>query len=231
MVEHQRIWKADGPIDANEPADVAHSAADSKEVLYAFLRDHTIELLGTIRLYAVRLDVARGEAARLASHEILQEVAVEALNHAERFDPQRQPMAWLLGIAVNIIRRKQTRAARQQRREVSLSQLGSSLWRAAAEHGRPDDDDLLATLAPSIAGPEDNIEAAEQADELLALVAPEDREVLRIAFVEGAERAMLAERLGITPGAASMRLHRALNRLRLAWLTHQRQEKGDEGDA
>ncbi len=231
MVERQRIWKVDGPIEANEQADAADAAGGSKEVLYAFLRDHTTELLAAIRLYAVRLNLASGEAARLAAHEILQEVAVEALIHAERFDPQRQPMAWLLGIAVNVIRRKQTHEARQRRREVSVSRLGSPLWGGAGEHERPDDDDLLAGLAPSVAGPEDEVDSSEQTDELLALVAPGDREVLQLALVEGAERGMLAERLGTTPGAASMRLHRALNRLRSAWLARQRQQEGDQGDA
>lgn len=231
FVKSERVWRANGPIEAIDTGELARSISPSKERLYTFFQDHAPDLLAAIRLYVVRLDQAGDMTARLAAYEILQEVAVEALAHAERFDPQRQPMAWLLGIAVNVIRRKQARDARQQRREVSLSQLGFLVSRRVAEHEQPDDDDLLSALAPPVAGPEHEIEAGEQADELLALVEPDDREVLRIALVEGAERTMLAERLGTTAGAASMRLHRALQRLRSAWLTRQHQQKGDDDDA
>lgn len=231
VVECKRTWRAGGLIEAIEAAESDGAASASKERLYSFLRDHTVELLAAFRLYAVRLDLASGESARLVAYEILQEVAVEALTYAERFDPQRQPMAWLLGIAVNVIRRKQVRNERQKRREVPFSQLCALLPRGAAEHEWPNNDYVLGALAPLVAGPEHEIEAGEQVDELLALVAPDDREVLRIALVEGAERAMLAERLGTTAGAASMRLHRALRRLRSAWLMREGQQKGDDGDA
>ena len=67
------------------------------------------------------------------------------------------------------------------------------------------------------AGPDQEIAANEQAELLLSLVSHEDQHILMLAFLQDFEREALAQKLGISPGATRVRLHRALKRLRLAW--------------
>jgi len=54
----------------------------------------------------------------------------------------------------------------------------------------------------------------QAAEELLGLVSEPDRQVLRLAIVEGLSGRELAAQLGITEGAARVRLHRAKQQLR-----------------
>ena len=79
-----------------------------KQLLMAFLMHNTEPLLGTLRSYVQRMGLARGEEVKAVALDVLQEVVVEALDHAERFNATGQPMAWLLGIAINVIKRKKT---------------------------------------------------------------------------------------------------------------------------
>src|SRR5713226_6523721 len=77
-------------------------AASSKQRIVDFLTDNVAALLGILRSYVKRMGLARGEEVAAAAVDVLQEVDVEALDHADRFNPTGQPMAWLLGIATNI---------------------------------------------------------------------------------------------------------------------------------
>ena len=196
---------------AGHESHLALSAADAakKQLLIAFLTENTAPLLGTLRSYVQRMGLARGEEVSAVALEILQEAVVEALNHADRFNPAGQPMAWLLGIAVNVIKRKKAELAKRARRETSITDLSVRQEEPLSE-GELFDQVASCTLA----GPEQDIEANEQASSLLSLVSSEDQRILRLAFLYDCEREALAEQLGISPVAARVRLHRALSRLR-----------------
>jgi len=187
-------------------------AASSKQRIVDFLTDNVAALLGILRSYVKRMGLARGEEVAAAAVEVLQEVVVEALDHADRFNPTRQPMAWLLGIATNIIKRKKAEIARRSRRELFIGELSTAQQEPLSEDELFDQITSCASTAP-----DQDIEANEQAVMMLSLVSPEDRQLLLLAFLYGFEREAMAEKLGITPVAARVRLHRALNRLRLAW--------------
>ena len=58
-------------------------------------------------------------------------------------------------------------------------------------------------------------------DVLLAALAPDDEHVLRLAIMNGLDGVSLAKALKITPGAARVRLHRALGRLRVVYTRQQ----------
>jgi len=151
-------------------------------------------------------------------------VVIEALDHADRFNPTGQPMAWLLGIATNVIKRKKVEIAKRSRRELFIGDLFTAQQEPLSENELFDQ-----ITACTSAGPEQEIEANEQAMMMLSLVSPEDRHLLLLAFLYGFEREALAEKLGITPVAARVRLHRALSRLRLAW--HEQHMKLQEGES
>ncbi len=193
------------------------NVAQTKRQLLEFLTHNTGPLLGTLRSYVQRMGLAQGEAVPSTALEILQETVIEALDHIARFDPSRQPMAWLLGIAMNIIKRKKVERAKYYQHEISISQLTRSQGEPLSES---EYFELVAPLA--FTGPEQDIEANEQATHILALVSLEDRHILRLAYICEFEREELAQQLGITSGAARVRLHRALTRLRSAW--HEQQQ-------
>ena len=199
------------------------TVAQTKHVLLDFLTDNTGPLLGTLRSYVQRMGLAQGEAVPATALEVLQETVIEALDHSARFDPSRQPMAWLLGIAMNVIKRKKVERAKYYKHEFSIGQLTQM-------HGEPlSESEYFELVAPfAFSGPEQDVEADEQADSILALVSPEDRQILRLAYVYEFERESLAQQLGITPGAARVRLHRALTRLRTAWREQQLKQPPSE---
>ncbi|MBX5451544.1 MAG: sigma-70 family RNA polymerase sigma factor [Thermogemmatispora sp.] len=208
-------FSAVSSTEAEQWRPAAPSAEEvARATLERFLIEHTETLLQNLQFYAVRLGLAREGEARLTAQELLQEVAVEALAHAARFQPERQALAWLLGIGLNVIRRQKAERARQGRREWSVTRLAQTL----APMEAPGEWDLFDQLQDkSVGGPEELVEAREGAQALLALVDEDDRELLRLALVEDCEREALARQLGISPGAVRVRLHRALQRLRCAF--------------
>lgn len=200
--------------------------SSTKRQLTEFLSEKTAPLLGTLRVYVQRMGLANGEEVPAVALEILQEVAIEALDHADRFNPTGQPMAWLLGIATNVIKRKKVERAKRSMRELSITRFSTTEQEAMSESELFDQ-----ITTPILTGPEQEIEASEQASTMLALVSAEDQHILRLAFVYDFEREALAEELGITPGAARVRLHRALSRLRVAWQKQQIQQQRGEHHA
>ena len=201
------------------------TASDNSKII-EFINDNVASLLGIIRSYVKRMGLASGEDVPAVAVEVLQEVVLEALDHADRFNPTGQPMAWLLGIAINVIKRKKVELAKRSQRELSIGEIS----RDQEEH--LSEGELFDQLtADSSAGPDQEIAANEQAQLLLSLVSPEDQQILMLAFIQGFEREALAKKLGISSGATRVRLHRALKRLRLAWSEqHLKSQKGESNE-
>lgn len=209
----------------SEPEPSRPASGDNKQQLLDYIQEHAVALLGTVRLYVLRAGLASGDRVPAAALEVVQDTIVEALAHVDRYRPDSQPMAWLLGIAVNMIRRHQRTAGRRARREISFAHLATRASEPLAEA------DLLDHLLPSsVTGPEQTVEADEEARALLALVSVADQQILRLAVLAGFDSAALAERLKTSPGASRVRLHRALSRLRAAWRAHQEETAGEAKD-
>ncbi len=184
----------------------------NQDLLRQFIAGESETLLGTLRYYVVRAGLADGRDAALVAAELLNEVVVQALEHADRFRPSGQPMAWLLGIAANLIRRRQAERANRDQREPLVRDLYSG------GHDTLSEDELFDRVASlAVAGPIADWEANEAASAILAHVSADDRRVLQLAVLHEMSGEALAQELGIKPGAARVRLHRALNRLREAW--------------
>ena len=204
-------------MNQNKARSVAlHTPADSNNtVIVEYIAGNASSLLGILRSYVMRMGLASGEDVATVALEVLQQVVLEALDHADRFDSTGQPMAWLLGIAMNIIKRNKAERIKSSQRELTMSDL------ALMQEEDLSESELFDQLvAHSDAGLDQEIAANEQAGLLLSLVSPEDQHILMLAFLEGYEREALAQKLGITAGATRVRLHRALKRLRLAWSEH-----------
>ncbi len=156
--------------------------------------------------------------------EILQETVVLALEHADRFVTTRSPLAWLLGISVNVIKRKKVEQAKRARREVFFVHL------ARQENPISEEEILDHILPPSSIESEleQAFESKEKVNEMLSLVSPHDQKVLRLAVIEDLSGKSLAQRLDTSVEAARMRLSRAIFRLRSALLKQQKTEQEGE---
>ena len=82
---------------------------------------------------------------------------------------------------------------------------------------------------PRSPGPEQSFEAREHVRELLSMVSPEDSTVLTLALLHELDTQGLARELGVSAGAARVRLHRALKRLRKAWNEQEDSRKDGSG--
>ncbi len=188
----------------------AENRAEGQARLREFIQEESEALLGTLRFYVVRAGLAETrQAAHVAADELLSEVVVEALSHAGRFRPDAQPKAWLLGIAANLIKRRQADLARRDRREPLVRDMMPD------HEGTMSEDELFDRLAALSTGdPAANLEQDEAVSALLAHLSGDDRRVITLAVLHGLDGRALAQELGIQPGAARVRLHRALGRLR-----------------
>ena len=57
----------------------------NRAMLRRFVEEEAETLLGTLRYYLLRAGLADGQGATLAAVELLNEVVIEALEHADRF--------------------------------------------------------------------------------------------------------------------------------------------------
>jgi RNA polymerase sigma factor (sigma-70 family) len=185
---------------------------DKQQQLSRFIEEQAGEILPTLRFYVLRAGLAQGGQAMQLASELLDELTVAALEGAERFQPERGARAWLLGIAANLIRRKQAALARLERREPLAGDL------AGGADGVPDEDAFFDLLAGQDGeNPERRLLEDEGFRRRLERLKPGDQQMLRLAIVAGFNGQDLAAVLGVSPGAARVRLHRALHRLRLSW--------------
>jgi len=184
---------------------------DHRQRLRETLEREAGPLLRTLRHYVLRAGLATHDTAEAAAQELLNQAAVEALADAGRLATVREPAAWLIGIAANLIKRQREDCARLNRREPLIRDLVAPLDADLS------DGELFDQVARwTDADPAHEVETREQIDRLLAHVSAADQAVLRLAILHDLSGDRLAEVLGITPGAARVRLHRALSRLRTA---------------
>jgi RNA polymerase sigma factor (sigma-70 family) len=184
------------------------------------LEESAQPLLDSICVYVYRSGLAYGDETRPVAREVLQEVALVAIEHADRFAPERRPLPWLLGIALNIIKRRKVENAKRAVREISSSAL------AARRAGSPSGVHPLEETGDSAASEQiERIEDDAEAAALLALVPEADQEMLRLAILDGWDRKGLAEHLGTSAVVVRVRLHRAIERLRTAWFAREAEQR------
>jgi RNA polymerase sigma-70 factor (ECF subfamily) len=173
--------------------------------LRQFIEHESGALVGTLRYYLYRAGLMPSDAD---AKELLSDVIIEALEHEARFQGGGQPKAWLLGIAANLVKRRRAEVARREQREPLIRDLHG-------DEAGMSDDELFDWMA-SLTGAVEELDGGDDAAHLLSRVSPDDARVLRLAVLCGLDGDALAAELGISPGAARVRLHRALNRLRAA---------------
>ena len=209
------VHQIEDPIGAGDGVECEKDVTEeaTRALLHEFFAAESEVLLGTLRLYVVRAGLAAGQGVEAAAAELLGEVSVQALASAGRFRAGARPMPWILGIAANLIKRQQVERAKRAAREPLVGDLAGSAGDGLSE---AELFDRLAAIAAGDAG--SGLEVDEAVDEILGRVAADDARVIRLAVVHDLNGEELARALGVTPGAARVRLHRALGRLRAAWV-------------
>ena len=188
--------------DEGRRAGALAAADDRAAALSAAIEREFVALRRGVELLAWKLGLAGDRTAIAAvADEVLQEVVVRALSRPDAYDPGRSAHAWLLGIAVNVLRERRRQDWRERQRQ-PLPPTGT----AESTELTPSEA-VLATLHDLAA------EEPYRLIELLELASPADRRVLTLAFVERLSGPALADALGVKEGAARVRLHRAVARL------------------
>ncbi len=185
---------------------------DKQQQLSRFIEQQADEILPTLRFYILRAGLAHGGQAMQLASELLNELTLTALEGAEHFQAERGARAWLLGIAANLIRQKQAALSRLERREPLAGDL------VPGTEDEMDEDSFFDLLAGQDGeNPERRLLENEGFQRRLERLKPADQQMLRLAVVAGFNGQDLAAVLGVSPGAARVRLHRALHRLRQSW--------------
>ena len=198
---------------------VVDSLVENRQRLIQCLNAEVDSLTGILRVYLLRAGLTGDDDT---TAELLNSVVVEALSHAQRYDPARPPRAWLLGIAANLVRRRQVEAARLNRREPLAADLVADNQTALGE------DELFELLAahpgPDLRG---EFEQHDQLATALALLSVDERRVIQLFSNNYLDGDALAAALHLSPGAARVRLHRALAHLRRVWNFTEEKENHD----
>ncbi len=168
---------------------------------------HYDTLTQTFQLYLRRAALAE----HYSLHELLSDVTVEAVKHADRWSHNHQSPAWLIALGANMIKRKQAEFNKQQAREPFVRDL------LHAVHSPLSDEELFDSLAQvGQVNPSVDFETQDTVQYWLSFLAPDDRQIVQLAILNEMNSETVAQELNITAGAARMRLHRALKRLKLA---------------
>ena len=187
-------------------------AQTEKTRLRQYIEYESGTLIGTLRYYLFRAGLGgRDLPLDSAAHDLLNDVVAEALEHEDRFRATGQPRAWLLGIAANLVRRRQRDMVQRNQREPLLRDLHPEM------EGQMSDDELFDWIAEVAATTPDAFDQREDVHALLTALAPDDERVIRLAIMNGLDGEALAQSLQVSAGAARVRLHRALGRLRLVY--------------
>ncbi len=202
---------------------VGDSPVENRQRLIQFISTELPSLNGILRVYLQKAGLTWDEDT---TSELLNSLVVEALSHAQRYDPARPPRAWLLGIAANLVRRRQVESLRLNQREPLVSDL---ITESQESLGEDELFDLLATYSSRNPG-QDLSRETEERDGLstvLALLSLNEQKVILMFAQDSLDGDALAASLRMTPGAVRVRLHRALAHLRRMWFLTEEKKAHD----
>lgn len=191
MVDSEReaareIRVASQPVTSTDRELVRRALQGEAESFKALVQRHAAPLWGTLRARVADVEDAK---------DILQETWISAY---ERLGTLREPerlKAWLLSIALNLVRSR----ARSPRREVPLEAV-------VGEGAEPS--------APRTPDPLVQAEGDERMRHELERLPPRQREVVDLRIAHGLDHAEIAALLGIREDASRANYYQAMRRLR-----------------
>ncbi len=210
-----------------QPSTGSSQMISSREIICREVEIRYSDLRASIQVMVVRSGLVEGEVRIIdTADELLHDAIETALRSADRFDSARSVYSWALGIAVNKLK-EMRRDAKYEKKRVQVFD--------DADHDSNDPVTQSVKEVPEDVTAEERIDAVlygstnrskledqiPKLDEMLALVKEGERQILRLAIVEGLSGADLAAAFGIREGAAYVRLARAKGHLREVYLSIQ----------
>jgi len=228
---------------ANQNQTDEASLTPVEQTVVDFLYENETELLGAVLNRVRKAKIWQPQEWNDVAIAIWGEVKRIALQKTSEIDFERQPKAWLLQVANNLVKRRRSRDLEIRNHEIPVSDTGS-------QGQKPDElqifDDLVSTInqldsfdgknsrrhwqswnASDASQIAKDIISREQVKKLLAPLKFEDRRIIVLAVIYELSGERLAEELNLKPSAARQQLSRALSRLRKAW-TSQEDFKSNE---
>lgn len=193
----------------------AMGSQTGRKRLESFIESEGDSMVKTLRYYVLRAGLASGSEIARMTDDLFNDMVVEALRSADRLKADVHPKPWLLGIAANLIKRRQNEMAKRDRREPLMRDLYPDLEDTLS------DDELFDLLPVTTHSRLEDVEADETITHLLSGLSKSDADLLRRAILHDMSGEALAKALGISPVAARVRLHRAIQRLRSAQTAQQ----------
>jgi RNA polymerase sigma factor (sigma-70 family) len=209
---------------SEKPVSPSHDSDHiwKRQLLSEAIEQHWTDLLAGIRVYIKRFGLAEDyPSVEKLSQGILQDTVITALQSPGNYDPSRQACPWLLGIAINQIRRLRRKKSYEDKHvtlAADTSQVRETIQCTGSDLSEDEMIDLLYYHGQQLG-------TASQTtfNDLLSLVSDSDQEVLRLAFEGNLRGKSLAAELRISEGAAWARLSRATRRLREAYAQSERE--------
>jgi RNA polymerase sigma factor (sigma-70 family) len=169
------------------------------------------ELLEDISFFVWRFGVAERESVAVRAREVLHDAVVTALEKVDRYDPTRRAYLWLRGIAIKKVLELRDS---QRSRQGCLTLVGdTSITRHIVGHGNATE--LSETdMFDLLYRPDTDPASAQAVDEILSLAGEDDREIIRLHYIEGLDGKELAAKFSTSEGAIYQRLCRARIRMR-----------------
>lgn len=209
------------------PSIISSQTISSREFISREVEKRYSDLRVSVQVMVARSGFVEGQAQiNDVADELLNDTIETGLRSADKFDSARSVYSWLMGIAVNKLREMRRDAKNEMKRVSVFDDLAPEGDDSVEQSGKEEVEDATA---------EERIDSAlyrstnrstledkaSSLDEMLALVKEDEREILRLAIVEGLSGADLAAAFGIREGAAYMRLARAQEHLREKYLSIQ----------
>lgn len=213
---------------------VDHQSNEGKKLALAQAIEEThSQLLSGIRALVWKMGMADDPSTVISlANDILQDTIVTAFEIAYRYEPDRPAHAWILGIAANKVREMIRKVGYKEHREPSITTLHQA---ALSRNQYSDTSDETRTLTEdemlgylmyhSMQNPKWRERFRLSIDDLLSLVDDNNQAILKLAFVHRLKGKELAATLGISEGAANVRLSRAIRRLREAYEESEKREE------
>lgn len=158
-----------------------------------------------LRMYILNWGLAYGAAVDDEVDSLLSDLVYEALRSQHRYDSERPPLAWLLGIAVNLIRRRLSGNARQ--REIPLSDIQPDSYLSPSE--------IFERYLPGTKDANlENLENLEIWNKYLDTLSDVDKSIVNAKYRDGQKSDEIASDLNMKPATVRKRLSRILEQLR-----------------
>ncbi|MFW6295638.1 MAG: RNA polymerase sigma factor [Halothece sp.] len=194
----------------------------NQQVLYEAIESDIEHLYRTVQIYLKRaikeLGSELGRSVKYPVETIAQEIISQTLEtvltKAEDFNPELPPRPWILKFAAYEVKGWKRDQKRKHRRVINITDLPQA--RQQLDAGKLSEEEILGLLIPSANS--SNSESQMMVEYLLSLVEGNDREILKLAFVDELDGKSLAGVLGIREGTVYQRKRRAIERLRQAYI-------------